>query len=842
MNTNVAAITALRTLQQTNNQLDATQGRISTGLKIGEAKDNAAYWAISTTLKSDNKSLGTVKDALGLGSATVDVAYQGLNKAKDVLDEIKAKLTAATQPGVDKNVIQSEIGELQKQLLSIAGSSVFSGENWLSVNSEAVDYDATKKIVASFARDANNSVAIGTVDVAIGGVALFDSSTVVGKNGILDNLQNLKESVTGKDLTIGGTPSASGNNLDAGLTAAGTTGKLDGNTIETTAGSVGAANAAVAAANTGGNRAQFETATFATSGATQVQTGNDFTFTLTVDGVGVALDTNAVVPAGLASASLADMGALLQTTIDASALAGKVKVDVSSGTTIKFLSTTGNTGATSSIALSAWTNSTAVARTGDIVNGSALTGTIATEGRVVTGAVSRTGLVAGDTVTFSYKTAGTIRTPVTLTLSGADLVSDAKLAEKLATATLTSGTVTQVGGTGGTKLSFASSATGGSFELSDVVVNDAAGRIKNSDIVSGFTESHAGTALTGDVQTAWTTNFTATDTITMGLTVDGTVIKTGALAAGGSLSAFVGVLNGDVAFTAKAFASVDSSNNLLITSKTSGATSAVTVDSVLFKDSTGAVLNKTGTNFRNVATVGTATTGAVFPVAGITLDANDNLYFNIAVDGATTSKLVTIDQALVNKVLSTPTVPVTDGKITNATQFASVMSEALTAAKVTGVTAKVGTGVDLNKLVLTSTKIGAGSSVAITSVQASQGANQISVDKIDISDAGLTAARATSGADISKVLSAYITVVNNAINSVTTAASNLGAVASRIDMQKSFVNTLMDTIDKGVGNLIDADMSEESTRLQALQTKQQLGVQALSIANQSSQNILSLFR
>jgi len=61
-------------------------------------------------------------------------------------------------------------------------------------------------------------------------------------------------------------------------------------------------------------------------------------------------------------------------------------------------------------------------------------------------------------------------------------------------------------------------------------------------------------------------------------------------------------------------------------------------------------------------------------------------------------------------------------------------------------------------------------------------------------------------------------------------------------MQKTFVNTLMDTIDKGVGNLVDADMSEESTKLQALQVKQQLGVQALSIANQSAQNIISLFR
>ena len=123
-------------LQQTNKALETTQNRISTGLKIGEAKDNAAYWAISTTLKSDNKSLATVKDALSLGAATVDVAYQGLNKTKEVLDEIKSKLTAATQDGVDKARSRPKSTSSRSSSSRIASASTFSGENWLSVNSE----------------------------------------------------------------------------------------------------------------------------------------------------------------------------------------------------------------------------------------------------------------------------------------------------------------------------------------------------------------------------------------------------------------------------------------------------------------------------------------------------------------------------------------------------------------------------------------------------------------------------------------------------------------------------------------------------------------------------------
>jgi len=61
-------------------------------------------------------------------------------------------------------------------------------------------------------------------------------------------------------------------------------------------------------------------------------------------------------------------------------------------------------------------------------------------------------------------------------------------------------------------------------------------------------------------------------------------------------------------------------------------------------------------------------------------------------------------------------------------------------------------------------------------------------------------------------------------------------------MQSNFVSSLSDAIDSGVGRLVDADMEEESSKLTALQTQQQLAIQSLSIANSSSQNILSLFR
>jgi flagellin len=182
INTNVAAMTALQTLTQTNKQLTETQNRISTGYRVADASDNAAYWSIATTMRSDNSALSTVQDALGLGAATVDIAYTGVNSAIKVVDQIKSKLVAARQPGVDRGKIQSEITELQAQLRGIADSASFSGENWLGVDSSDPGYNATKTIVSSFSRS-GGVVTIGTMSIDLEDLKLFDAAD---QTGILD--------------------------------------------------------------------------------------------------------------------------------------------------------------------------------------------------------------------------------------------------------------------------------------------------------------------------------------------------------------------------------------------------------------------------------------------------------------------------------------------------------------------------------------------------------------------------------------------------------------------------------------------------------------------------------
>jgi len=106
----------------------------------------------------------------------------------------------------------------------------------------------------------------------------------------------------------------------------------------------------------------------------------------------------------------------------------------------------------------------------------------------------------------------------------------------------------------------------------------------------------------------------------------------------------------------------------------------------------------------------------------------------------------------------------------------------------------------------------------------------------NIDTAGLTAI--TDSASAATAFGEIQTMLATAL----TGASTIGSAASRVEDQGAFVSKLADSLKSGIGALVDADMEAASARLQALQTQQQLGVQALSIANQAPQTILSLFR
>ncbi|OCX63399.1 flagellin [Thioclava sp. SK-1] len=118
-------------------------------------------------------------------------------------------------------------------------------------------------------------------------------------------------------------------------------------------------------------------------------------------------------------------------------------------------------------------------------------------------------------------------------------------------------------------------------------------------------------------------------------------------------------------------------------------------------------------------------------------------------------------------------------------------------------------------------------------------ASNITVTSVDF-EAGLDLS--TVDMTDSATAEASIDDIELLIDTATNGAAALGASAARIADQKDFISKLSDSVTSGIGSLVDADMEEQSARLQALQVQQQLGVQALSIANQAPQQLLSLFR
>ena len=125
----------------------------------------------------------------------------------------------------------------------------------------------------------------------------------------------------------------------------------------------------------------------------------------------------------------------------------------------------------------------------------------------------------------------------------------------------------------------------------------------------------------------------------------------------------------------------------------------------------------------------------------------------------------------------------------------------------------------------------------------SDGTSKITVAAVNLGlGGGNVGVLSTSTIGTVTTATAMIATVNTSIAAVSTALSKFGTGSKSVTSHLSFINKLQDSIDAGVGNLVDADLAKESARLQSLQTKQQLGIQALSIANSSSSTLLGLFR
>ena len=136
-----------------------------------------------------------------------------------------------------------------------------------------------------------------------------------------------------------------------------------------------------------------------------------------------------------------------------------------------------------------------------------------------------------------------------------------------------------------------------------------------------------------------------------------------------------------------------------------------------------------------------------------------------------------------------------------------------------------------------------GSTNQITALASADGTRRITTGAQNMSLSGtIVTMKATATISTQAKASSLVATIQTSLTNVNAALAKLSSGAAKFSIQGTFVQKLSDTLTTGIGNLVDANMAEESAMLQSLQVKQQLGVQALAIANQAPQTILSLFR
>lgn len=199
--TNNSANTALQNLRLVNKNLSMVQEQISTGKKIGNAKDNASIFAISTVIKSDIEGFKKISDSLNLGSSTVAVARGAAEQVTSLLNTVKGLIVQSQESNVDRGKIQTDISQLRNQINSIVSAAQFNGLNLVSgtgsVNFLAsLDRDSSGNVTAS-----QISVSRQSLETAAGTAVAGLASTTTGVNGAGTSAAQLV--ATGNSFTLG---------------------------------------------------------------------------------------------------------------------------------------------------------------------------------------------------------------------------------------------------------------------------------------------------------------------------------------------------------------------------------------------------------------------------------------------------------------------------------------------------------------------------------------------------------------------------------------------------------------------------------------------------------------
>ena len=208
VNTNIGAMAALQSLNETNRGLATTQSRINTGLNVSSTKDDSAKYTIAQKLRGDVGNLTAVTSSLSRAKSTVDVAVAGAEQVSDLINQMKAKATEASDGGLDtksRTAITADLNALKKQVNSIIGSSTFNGTNLLKT-----DATATGKVSAIMDSDGTSTLDVDNIDIEADATLAFgaagtDIALAEGDAAatLKDDLDTFFDSVNTKLSTLG---------------------------------------------------------------------------------------------------------------------------------------------------------------------------------------------------------------------------------------------------------------------------------------------------------------------------------------------------------------------------------------------------------------------------------------------------------------------------------------------------------------------------------------------------------------------------------------------------------------------------------------------------------------
>lgn len=173
VNTNKTAMLALQNLNATNDQLSGTQDKVSTGLKINNAKDNAAVWAIAQKQRGDVSALSAVTASLNRATSITDVAMTAGSSISDLLNQLKEKVVGAMDPSADaasRKAYDNDFKALVKQIGQVLQNAQFDGANVLNGSlGPSISFLANT--------DASSSITLSTQDMSLGGSIITIAST-----------------------------------------------------------------------------------------------------------------------------------------------------------------------------------------------------------------------------------------------------------------------------------------------------------------------------------------------------------------------------------------------------------------------------------------------------------------------------------------------------------------------------------------------------------------------------------------------------------------------------------------------------------------------------------------